>query len=78
MVRGVAQSGSAPVLGTGGRRFESCRPDHFSLNHRDVINAVQAALMIHNPSEVLVVDESASKTSMLPPKAAENQGFYVI
>ena len=27
--RGVAQSGSAPVLGTGGRRFESCRPDFF-------------------------------------------------
>ena len=27
--RGVAQSGSAPVLGTGGRKFESCRPDHF-------------------------------------------------
>ena len=25
--RGVAQPGSAPVLGTGGRRFESCRPD---------------------------------------------------
>ena len=30
--RGVAQPGSAPVLGTGGRRFESCRPDSiFSL-----------------------------------------------
>ena len=28
--RGVAQSGSAPGLGPGGRRFESCRPD-FSL-----------------------------------------------
>ena len=27
--RGVAQSGSAPVLGTGGREFESRRPDHF-------------------------------------------------
>ena len=25
--RGVAQSGSAPVLGTGGREFESRRPD---------------------------------------------------
>ena len=25
--RGVAQSGSAPVWGTGGRRFESSRPD---------------------------------------------------
>ena len=27
--RGVAQPGSAPVWGTGGRRFKSCRPDQF-------------------------------------------------
>jgi hypothetical protein len=27
--RGVAQPGSAPALGAGGRRFESGRPDHF-------------------------------------------------
>lgn len=27
--RGVAQPGSAAVLGTVGRRFESYRPDHF-------------------------------------------------
>ena len=27
--RGVAQSGSAPALGAGCRRFESCLPDHF-------------------------------------------------
>ena len=26
--RGVAQLGSAPALGAGGRRFKSCRPDH--------------------------------------------------
>ena len=26
-LRGVAQSGSAPALGAGGRKFESCRPD---------------------------------------------------
>ena len=29
--RGVAQSGSAPALGAGGRRFESSRPDRRSL-----------------------------------------------
>ena len=29
LVRSVAQPGSAPVLGTGSRRFESCRSDHF-------------------------------------------------
>src|SRR5438128_1625944 len=28
--RGVAQPGSAPEWGSGGRKFESCRPDHFS------------------------------------------------
>ena len=28
MCRDVAQSGSAPALGAGCRRFESCRPDH--------------------------------------------------
>ena len=28
--RGVAQSGSAPVWGTGGRRFKSGRPDQIS------------------------------------------------
>jgi hypothetical protein len=27
-LRGVAQVVSAPVWGTGGRRFESCLPDH--------------------------------------------------
>ena len=30
MLRGVAQPGSAPGLGPGGRRFESCRPDNSS------------------------------------------------
>ena len=29
--QGVAQSGSAPVLGTGSRRFKSCHPDSFIL-----------------------------------------------
>lgn len=27
LLRDVAQSGSAPGLGPGGRRFESCHPD---------------------------------------------------
>ena len=30
--RGIAQSGSAPALGVGGRRFKSCCPDHEQLN----------------------------------------------
>ncbi len=32
--RGVAQSGSAPVWGTGGRGFKSRRPDHTSRTKR--------------------------------------------
>jgi hypothetical protein len=32
--RGVAQSGSAPVWGTGGRRFKSGRPDHIPCTKR--------------------------------------------
>ncbi len=29
--RGVAQPGSAPRSGRGGRRFESCRPDNMHI-----------------------------------------------
>ena len=39
--RGVAQSGSAPVWGTGGRRFESSRPDRrplpLTMIHRRIV-----------------------------------------
>src|SRR5258708_5361299 len=31
--RGVAQPGSAPALGAGGRQFESGRPDHSQVTH---------------------------------------------
>lgn len=31
--RGVAQSGRAPALGAGGRRSESCHPDHISVRY---------------------------------------------
>ena len=44
MVRGVAQSGSAPVLGTGGREFESRRPDHLLLRER-----INLPLLRHSP-----------------------------
>ncbi len=29
LIRGIAQSGSAPALGAGCREFESLYPDHF-------------------------------------------------
>ena len=34
--RGVAQPGSAPALGAGGRRFKSSRPDHLQVTHHPV------------------------------------------
>ncbi len=37
-IRGVAQPGSAPALGAGGRRFKSSRPDHH-LDHWDAEKA---------------------------------------
>ncbi len=59
--RGVAQRGSAPVWGAGGRRFESCRPDpavrrprrlprdgavfRFSLRQRAALSAPSAAFV---------------------------------
>lgn len=38
--RGVAQAGSAPGLGPGGRRFESCLPDHIPLSTDQLGSAV--------------------------------------
>src|SRR5438067_1141856 len=34
--RGVAQPGSAPALGAGGRWFESSRPDQFSISRSQI------------------------------------------
>lgn len=34
ILRGVAQLGRAPALGAGGRRFESCHPDHIGWKKR--------------------------------------------
>ena len=43
-VRGVAQPGSAPASGAGGRRFESSRPDQFKVqNKADAANLPDAS-----------------------------------
>ena len=43
--RGVAQLGSAPALGAGGRRFESGRPDHvFDPDTPDLASTVELPL----------------------------------
>src|SRR5438874_9162111 len=41
--RDVAQPGSAPDWGSGGRRFESCHPDHFTVDHFMFIGAAAGA-----------------------------------
>ena len=40
MNRGVAQLGSAPASGAGGRKFKSSRPDHALVLHRRPFSAV--------------------------------------
>src|SRR5690606_7768693 len=41
--RGVAQPGSAPALGAGGRRFESSRPDQYGASWAPVAQLDRAA-----------------------------------
>ncbi len=41
--RGVAQPGSAPHWGCGGRKFESCRPDQFRQSETDVMQKFSPA-----------------------------------
>ena len=38
--RDVAQLGSAPCSGRGGRKFESCHPDFFTIRERDILMKV--------------------------------------
>lgn len=47
-LRGVAQSGSAPGLGPGGRRFESCRPD---VNKAYIISDICLICFMYNVSK---------------------------
>ena len=41
--RGVAQTGSAPAWGAGGRRFKSSRPDHSKTEYRDAANPAEVS-----------------------------------
>ncbi len=45
----MAQPGSAPEWGSGGRRFESCRPDQFFLLHRIIFECMQPTLAFLHP-----------------------------
>ena len=59
--RGVAQFGSAPLWGSGGRGFKSRRSDHFSSSFiRDLYSLNE--LM---PTAMNVKDEKNAKTNMV-------------
>ncbi len=60
--RDVAQPGSAPALGAGGRRFESARPDSHSPRRAGV-----AQLVEHQPSKLRVAGSKpvSRSTSLL-------------
>ena len=61
MIRGVAQFGSAPLWGSGGRGFKSRRSDHLSSSFiRDLYSLNE--LM---PTAMKVKDEKKAKTNMV-------------
>ena len=61
MIRGVAQFGSAPLWGSGGRGFKSRRSDHFSSSFiKDLYSLYE--LM---PTAMKVKDEKKAKTKMV-------------
>ena len=58
-VRGVAQPGSASGLGPEGRRFESCRPDHFKSGELCIVSPL-FCIWIRNIDKVLYLMEFAN------------------
>src|SRR3954464_4689598 len=62
--RGVAQPGSAPALGAGGRRFESSRPDPPWRNRRVARTAVAVALGA--PSRARTCDIQLRRLALYP------------
>ena len=60
-MRGVAQFGSAPLWGSGGRGFKSRRSDQLSSSFiRDLYNLYELI-----PTAIKVKDEKNAKTSMV-------------
>ena len=59
--RGVAQLGSAPLWGSGGRGFKSRRSDHFSSSFiRDLYSLYELI-----PTAMKVKDEKNAKTNIV-------------
>ena len=60
-IRGVAQFGSAPLWGSGGRGFKSRRSDHYSSSViSDLYNLYELI-----PTAMKVKDEKNTKTNMV-------------
>ncbi len=68
--RGVAQLGSAPALGAGGRKFESCRPDHYQFL-ANCFNGMNIADFYLQPTS----DEKTALLSDLLPWGPAKSGF---
>ena len=60
VIRGVAQFGSAPLWGSGGRGFKSRRSDHLSSLTRDLYSLYELI-----PTAMKVKDEKKAKTKMV-------------
>ena len=61
ILRGVAQFGSAPLWGSGGRGFKSRRSDHFSSSFiRDLYSLYELI-----PTAINVKDEKNASTKMV-------------
>src|SRR3954468_1529220 len=58
-VRGMAQPGSAEVLGTSGRRFESCCPDQRGVSRHSEFRAPTMAARIYKPAKTAMQSGTA-------------------
>lgn len=69
--RDVAQLGSAPDWGSGGRRFESCHPDHFDRRNGPDLNPGRFSLgqgynVLHMSSAQPIIDVTATVSEPVP------------
>ena len=73
-MRGVAQFGSAPLWGSGGRGFKSRRSDHFSTSFiRDLYSLYE--LM---PTAINVKDEKNAKTRIVRFETSTSPSWKLI
>src|SRR3990167_4241673 len=69
--RGVAQPGSAPPCGGGGRRFKSSRPDHSSSPYMPSL--ARLVFSILPPIEAVIPEERSVGFFNIPVAAAEHR-----